>query len=594
MADLADEWVLYCQALALRSPDRAAAAVRSFAAFTDVWLADQERAPEKKLVRLADGTVDLTEIIFAWEHDLRGTYPPPSKRGYELVTNLLALIAQRSARTGDLPAKLSARAQAPPLFGKPADGPQLDEFSQAERLALRDAARRDIRALEARLAEGRRLLRTGCDPREGGWESVPNLVWAAQGTTLDTAQLRDHLPTSPGRWPAEILQVADEAPVRHAPQALLVGLAAKVFPREKDLQPFRVLLLLAMSECTPEELLDLSLNDIEFTDGGVRLAQTKRRAGRIRRRLHTGPASADDDGAPTFDGEGRWDVPGLLRRLITITDPVRHAYPAVGDWLWAVVEPAGQGRARVGGRRCHFLLDGRRFTDWISHPREGVPALRITTPHDVRRLRKTAKISRVVALGGAVADLAGDDHHVEVFRRHYAHGTTAHVLAGRAVTSAQQKVFASLTRPVFADEAAVEDLGDADVAGALGLDAATAQAMEEGQLDMGLVNCRDPYASPHTARGQVCHVAPAMCMLCRNAVVFPSHLPRLVLLAEHIERMRDRLPPPQWQAVWGRQAAALAQLFDECAEWMPDARRAAQEGQTRLDLPLGMRTEYHR
>lgn len=217
-----------------------------------------------------------------------------------------------------------------------------------------------------------------------------------------------------------------------------------------------------------------------------------------------------------------------------------------------------------------------------------------TAPHDARRLRKTAKIGRVVALGGAIADLAGDDHHVEVFRRHYAHGTTAHVLAGRAVTTAQQKVFASLTRPVFTDEEAVADLTEPEVSAALGLDEDTAKAMRGGQLDMGLVNCRDPYASPHTPAGSVCHVAPAMCMLCRNAVVFPSHLPRLVLLAEHIELMRNRLTPPQWQALWGRQAAALAQLFDECAASMPDARRAAQQGRARLDLPLGMRTEYDR
>ncbi|MFE2493839.1 hypothetical protein ACFXKS_12710 [Streptomyces scopuliridis] len=28
-----------------------------------------------------------------------------------------------------------------------------------------------------------------------------------------------------------------------------------------------------------------------------------------------------------------------------------------------------------------------------------------------------------------MTDLAGDDHHVEVYRGHYGHGTTAHVLA---------------------------------------------------------------------------------------------------------------------------------------------------------------------
>ncbi|WEO93004.1 hypothetical protein A6P39_002265 [Streptomyces sp. FXJ1.172] len=591
-AELADEWVLYCRTRVLRGPDRPARAVRSFVAFADAWLAERGIGPQP--VRLAGGPADLTEIIYEWEHDLRRVHPSPSKRGYELASSLLALLEQRSVREGDLPPKLAARAQAPPLFRKPAEPPPLEEFSQAERLALRDAARRDIRAVERRLAAGRALLETGCDPRQGGWERVANLVWAVHQGLLKTTVLRAHLPTSPGRWPIEIRQVAGDAGPSWAPQALLAGLAAMVFPRELDLQPFRVLLLLAMDECTPEELLDLALDDVEFTDGGVRLAQTKHRAGRIRRRLHTGPVADTGEGA-AFEGEGRWDVPGLLRRLFAITDPVRHAYPDVVGWLWVTVEPSGAGRARVRGRRAEFVLEGRRLTDWITRQcRPDGRALEITAPHDARRLRKTAKIARVVALGGTIADLAGDDHHVEVFRRHYAHGTTAHVLAGRAVTTAQQKVFASLTRPVFADEEAVAELTEPEVSAALGLDEDTAGAMRDGQLDMGLVNCRDPYASPHTPAGSVCHVAPAMCMLCRNAVVFPSHLPRLVLLAEHIDQMRSRLTPPQWQALWGRQAAALAQLFEECAAAMPDARRAAQEGRARLHFPLGMRTEYDR
>ncbi|MFJ3779363.1 hypothetical protein ACIPX0_47650 [Streptomyces sp. NPDC090075] len=125
------------------------------------------------------------------------------------------------------------------------------------------------------------------------------------------------------------------------------------------------------------------------------------------------------------------------------------------------------------------------------------------------------------------------------------------LLAGRALTGVQHKVFASLTRPVFADEETVADLAEPEVAAALGLEPDVAEAMREEQLDMGPVNCRDPFGSPHSPTGQVCHVAPAMCMLCRNAVVFPAHLPRLVLLAEHIETMRNRLAPQQWQAVWG-------------------------------------------
>ncbi|MER5466806.1 hypothetical protein ABT010_40595 [Streptomyces sp. NPDC002668] len=153
-------------------------------------------------------------------------------------------------------------------------------------------------------------------------------------------------------------------------------------------------------------------------------------------------------------------------------------------------------------------------------------------------------------------------------------------------------MFGQITRPLLIPAEAEEHLTKPAVAQAAGLDAHSAHEMRQGQLDMGLVNCRDPYTSPYTPAGKACHVAPAMCMLCRNAVVFTSQLPRLVLLAEHIEVMRHRLPPASWQAVWGRQAAALTELFDECAHLMPAARE--QAARMRLDLPLGMRTEYDR
>ncbi|QIZ00820.1 hypothetical protein HEP87_52830 [Streptomyces sp. S1D4-11] len=78
-ADLADEWALYCEAMAVREPERSDGAVRDFAAFTDSWLARHRIAPET--VRLAGAGVDLTEIVLAWEHELRRAHPHPSQQG---------------------------------------------------------------------------------------------------------------------------------------------------------------------------------------------------------------------------------------------------------------------------------------------------------------------------------------------------------------------------------------------------------------------------------------------------------------------------------------------------------------------------------
>lgn len=588
VAQLADEWITHAEVTGVRHPGKSATAIRRFGSFVDGWA--REHGAVAGEVRLDGGPVNVAELVFGWEQDLQREFSPPSTVPYDQTSRLLALIAQRAARDPDVPETLRAKAAAPATMSKTTCTP-LDEFSQAERLALREAARRDVRLLEERLAHGRTLLARGDDPREAGWERLENLVWAADAGILSVEALRPHLSLKVGGWPACFLELARTAgivaPGPHVGVAELVLAVAKLlYPQEVDLQPLRVLLLLEMGDCTPEELLDLTVDGVEFTDGGVRVRQTKARAGRTRNHLHT------SDDVRLERGAGQWDVPGLLRRLLAVTADARRWLGQ--EWLFTAVEFRGTGCRRIGPGRAAFTGDGRRLTHWIARHDEadGHPALTISRPHDARRLRKTAKTTRVVALGGSLTDLAADDHHIEVFRTHYAHGTTAHVLAGRAVNRAQTQVFRKITRPLFVPADAEQSLASEPVAAEAGMNAPMAAAMTAGELDMGLVNCRDPYASPFTAAGRACHVAPAMCMRCRNAVVFTSHLPRLVRLAEHIETMRLRMPPPHWQAVWGTQAKALAELFEQCTDQMPQARR--QAAALHLDLPLGMRTEYDR
>ncbi|MFJ5819843.1 hypothetical protein ACIQGT_39050 [Streptomyces sp. NPDC093108] len=580
-AQLADEAVEYVRKMALANSGCGyLMAVRKFAAFTDARLGTAAAS-----ARLDGGTVDLPEVIHEWETALRQEYELRSKAPGRQVGALLTLIAQRADRDQAVPERLRRRALAPPVFRSPKTKP-LDEFSNAERIDLRDAARRSVRDLEERLARGRDLLARGSDPREGGWRDLANLAWASSEGLLTVASLAENLPVKWKWWPPALREIdpGDDRMRRSGCRALVAGVGRLLFPREIDLMPFRVLLLLGMADTTPEELHDLKLPDIEVTNEGVRLVQRKARAGRVRADLH--PAARE--------GGGAWDVPGLVRRLLAATALTREVFD-VEPWLFLAVEPhrdTGAMEARV----ARFARPGRRFTHWITAQKDGDGnPLVISQPHEVRRLRKTAKAARAAILGGTVSDLAGDDHHVEVYRGHYAHGTTAHLLAGRTVNRAQQWVFQRvLDKPVVIDDEAEVRLEEPQTADAVGLSTDQAREMRAGQLDMGLVNCRDPYDSPFTANNQLCHVAPAMCMLCRNAVVFTSQLPRLLMLADHIDTMRTRLEPPRWQALWGQQAAALAELFTECAEQIPAARQQIENQRLKLDLPLGLRTEYDR
>ena len=67
-------------------------------------------------------------------------------------------------------------------------------------------------------------------------------------------------------------------------------------------------------------------------------------------------------------------------------------------------------------------------------------AWRSTGAPDIRRLRKSTKVEKAIAFGGRIAD-AANDHHEEVFRGHYAQGTTLRVMSGRVITTAQDHWF---------------------------------------------------------------------------------------------------------------------------------------------------------
>ena len=178
---------------------------------------------------------------------------------------------------------------------------------------------------------------------------------------------------------------------------------------------------------------------------GVR--QIKLRADRIRSDFHPDLPTAKtvtgdleephtETGIEVYPDTGKWDVGGLLRRLLEATRLARESF-ASEDWLFLAVE-AGLPRTIMRAKLAEWAEEHNGLSAWITSHRndDGTPAMVISQPHYARRLRKTVKTSRVAALGGTLTDLAADDHHIEIFRNHYAHGTTALTLSGRSISTA--------------------------------------------------------------------------------------------------------------------------------------------------------------
>jgi len=105
-------------------------------------------------------------------------------------------------------------------------------------------------------------------------------------------------------------------------------------------------------------------------------------------------------------------------------------------------------------------------------------------------------VEKAIAFGGRIAD-AANDHHEEVFRGHYAQGTTLRVMSGRVITTAQDHWFAKALEGPTVLTGSTEVLDAPDQVAALGLTRQQADDIRHGALDMGLTQCSDPHNSPY-------------------------------------------------------------------------------------------------
>ena len=202
-------------------------------------------------------------------------------------------------------------------------------------------------------------------------------------------------------------------------------------------------------------------------------------------------------------------------------------------------------------------------------------------------------MEKAIAFRGRISDIA-DDHSEKTFRGHYAHGTTLRVIAGEVITAAQHRwLDTALAGPTVLDENAAQSLADPQTATVLGLDPAEVEALRSGQLNMGVTDCTDPFASPFGRPGQLCPVAPLRCLECRNAFVLPSNLPQLLLFAEHLQKLALRLTPTHFHTLWGQSPTNLdAVLSSRTAAELAEARRQIAEDGIVLVLPAATRVEF--
>ena len=578
VAELADAWVDYIDLtrLGYGSASNFRAAVEKFASYVD------EHCPRAEQASLARPYPDLAALLREWVRTLPAGAAEGSRRPWLWAGCVRKLMQFHAQGDGAALSEGLTRFLAAPNRVRYGAENELDEFTRREKQELVRAAWADVRALEARLAEGRALIAAAQGhPADHGWIDPASLLRALAEGTVPFEQARQHIPRM-DRWTPELRDLV-ERHARLAPRqywfTVLVALASLLYPRHEDLQAFRVLLIAATGHA-PEEITNLALDDVEFTPTGVQLTFTKYRARRIRHREFSGKATS------AHPDSGRLNTPELLRRLLAVTERARATVqpPHRGLFVTGHVRVTGQlvieTYAPRASRSC--------FGQWVtSH------GIKISPPADVRRLRKSVKVEKAIAMRGVVSDIA-DDHTAQTFLGHYAHGTTLHVLSGQVVNQAQHSwLEAAVSGPVLVADEPADALAEPETRAALDLSEQQAEQIISGQLDMGVTSCRDPFASPYSARGDLCSVAPLRCLECRNAIILPSNLPQLLLFAQHLQRLRRRLSPQHFHALWGQSQINLnAAIAERTPAELDTARRQIADQGLALQLPLAATTEF--
>lgn len=519
-------------------------------------------------VSLAHADSAVVDAIHEWEASLAATYSPESDIPYKRGRQIRRLIQVRAAGGQSISEPLLRWACGPVLHPVGETTP-LDEFSNAERLAIRDACRARVRALESRLEAGRKLLERGQDPRASGWSSSADVLWGVRhlGRVTDASIFNEVAHADESGALDDLVGEVNATSVHHS-----MGRAmAYLYPSDLDLIAFRSLLQLETG-AAPEEWADVKLSDVEWSSDSLHVRLHKARAHRSR--TIRCPLTSSESG-------NGWRVGDLVRRLIAVTEHARAeattAESPAKDALFLTVQ-------RTVSRHLE-----PRATPFNRKPFSTLLATispEISQPHDARRLRKTVKSIRAAVLRSAAA---GDDHSIAVYQRHYAQSTTVHVLAGTAVNSAQSQVFDRLREgPVF-----VKSPARALAAGeSNALSSAATAELSSSPTDraMNVAQCSAPYDSPFSPAGRLCEHRPSMCFACPNAIVFADHLPRVLAYRDILQGHEREMPPEQFAAVHGQQLMNVERILGEfTSAEIQTAEDQLDSFQSTVHVPLAQR-----
>lgn len=549
--------------LSQRTAEGYMSALRSFGTFLAGY-----RPARNLLLGVDNGRFE--ECHFAWEQRM-SSQNPASSVAARYSERILALIRYLDAEFIPLGKSITERTQSGPYIDRKPTKPR-QEFSNADRLTLRDAARAQVRAMEDRLADGSNLLASVDQQEPGHVNRAAELLAKLSNGELgrrDLSQLSD--PNSL-TWPLSV-DVPTTASFRAI--GLLRALLDLLSPNADDLVAFEVLLLFETG-WAPEELRGLRMSEFVDAPEGRTYLKHKPRAQKSSHELvaNTG---------------GNWSTNALIDRWLSATETVRrNCRDGAEDFVFILGRYARDERGWLVDRPPS-AAQAYGLRRWIA-----TRQLEVSEPHHIGRIRKTVKLIQGLR-AGTLAGAASGDHHVEVFKGHYLPTTTIYALTPVILRNATDKLFVRMTEgtstgPLVVAGPSSEVVKDDSLP--VEIQQAAESVANETNADRSLlpVSCKNILDSPFAGPGTLCPERIRQCFSCSNSIVFEDHLPRVISLADRLETVRAELPPSQFSVDYGQVHANVQSVLDS----FPDAaiqaarRRVASEG---LNFPLSMRID---
>ena len=389
-----------------------------------------------------------------------------------------------------------------------------DAYSPFIARQLRDAARADLVAIEARLRTGPRI------------DEVPEIEAATQKAhaVIEARGILSYLDPECQRvyklrWNRDL----DSA-------GFSMGLHAAHYLTSADVIPLLVLLSLETGlelECCKTLTIDCLRN---ASGGTVEIAYTKLRAhGAEHKTIRV------RDGASSTPG-------GLIRRIIALSAKARAHHPS--DCLWVYYQ---QGEITAGMGHPRRPIDA-----WVARHAivddAGKPFyLRLS------QLRKTHKALWYLKTEGHMTRFAVG-HTVEIAARHYADVPSLRPLHEQTVADALEEAVAGpRVVPPPEEERLRSDVEFADPA-----EAGVSLALLGGEQDVWLASCAGFYTSPFSTAGSPCPTPFWGCLDCRNAVITARKLPAILAFLAFIDEQRTAMGQAEWAAKFGHAHARIA------------------------------------